>query len=299
MKNLHKITYSLILLALSSNSFADIIMDGEQAPTGYAGLSYPSQKTQDYNKSVDLSNLMADKIQSTAGKNKDDVNEMRQDALKEVAGQLGASSGLAFRMNQLKREVDTKSTELDQIFDFTKVTIDNGVLAPVLTEGLAAYAQDSDDQVRIADKMYKIESPAKFVSVYPTWRSYIRFAFPSFESPQSAYLPKNDTEKQIWDASVKEGWAKGIDQANRIFETSYSRLERDYLGMVKYKILLAEGLITPTVVAKQNLGITGGGREMSINDQVFRITDHSALNPNNKAWKVDYPVTNNVNGKLK
>lgn len=299
MKNLHKITYSLILLALSSNSFADIVMDGEQAPTGYAGLSYPSQKTQDYNKSVDLSNLMADKIQSTAGKNKDDVNEMRQDALKEVAGQLGASSGLAFRMNQLKREVDTKSTELDQIFDFTKVTIDNGVLAPVLTEGLAAYAQDSDDQVRIADKMYKIESPAKFVSVYPTWRSYIRFAFPSFESPQSAYLPKNDTEKQIWDASVKEGWAKGIDQANRIFETSYSRLERDYLGMVKYKILLAEGLITPTVVAKQNLGITGGGREMSINDQVFRITDHSALNPNNKAWKVDYPVTNNVNGKLK
>lgn len=299
MKNLHKITYSLILLALSSNSFADIVMDGEQAPTGYAGLSYPSQKTQDFNKSVDLSNLMADKIQSTAGKNKDDVNEMRQDALKEVAGQLGASSGLAFRMNQLKREVDTKSAELDQIFDFTRVTIDNGVLAPVLTEGLAAYAQDSDDQVRIADKMYKIESPAKFVSVYPTWRSYIRFAFPSFESPQSAYLPKNDTEKQIWDASVKEGWAKGIDQANRIFETSYSRLERDYLGMVKYKILLAEGLITPTVVAKQNLGITGGGREMSINDQVFRITDHSALNPNNKAWKVDYPVTNNVNGKLK
>lgn len=298
-----KINYKTITLSLltifSGLSYADIVMDGEQVPTGYAGLSYPSQKDYANNKPVDMQSLMADKIQSTALKNKDDVNEMRQDALKEVAGQLGASSGLAFRMNQLKRDIDGKSNELDSIFDFTKVTIDNGVLAPVLTEGLAAYAQDSDDQVRIADKMYKIESPAKFVSVYPTWRSYIRFSFPSFEQPQSAYLPKNDTEKQIWDMAVKDGWARGVDQANRIFETSYSRLERDYLGMIKYKILLAEGLITPTIVAKQNLGITGGGREMSINDQVFRITDHSALNPNNKAWKVDYPVTNNVNGKLK
>lgn len=291
----------LILASIFTNiSYAEITMDGEDVPTGYAGLSYPIQSPNDAKqKVVSLDSLMADKIESTAPKNKDNVNEMRQDAIKEVAGQLGASSGLAYRMRQLKADVDSKSNELDKMFDFNKVTIDNGVLAPVLTEGLSAYAQDSDDQVRIADKMYKIESPAKFVSVYPTWRTYIRFAFPSFETPQSAYLPQNDTERQIWNAAVKEGWAKGIDQANRIFETSYSRLERDYLGMIKYKILLAEGLITPTIIAKQNLGVTGGGHEMSINDQVFRITDHSALNPNNKAWKVDYPITNSVNGKLK
>lgn len=302
-KKINKTILSVILLSISQASFAAITMDGEELPTGYAGLAYPAQQPYPVGvqgkKSVQLNDLMADQIKNTAPKNKDDVNEMRQDAIREVATQLGASSGLAHRMSELKGQVDAKSSEMDKMFDFNKVTIDNGVLAPVLTEGLAAYSQDSDDQVRIADKMYKIEMPARFVSVYPTWRSYIRFSFPSFETPQNAYLPQNGTEKEIWDAAVKEGWSKGIDQANRIFESSYSRLERDYLGMIKYKILLAEGLITPTIIAKQNLGVTGGGREMSVNDQVFRITDHSALNPNNKAWSVDYPVTNNVNGKLK
>lgn len=294
---------SCVMTSLSFSCLAAITMDGDDVPVGYAGLSYPAQQPYPNNvntkKSVELKDLMSDQIKNTAPKNKDDVNEMRQDAIREVATQLGASSGLAHRMGELKKQVDQKSNQMDSMFDFTRVTIENGVLAPVLTEGLANYAQDSDDQVRIADKMYKIESPARFVSVYPTWRSYIRFSFPSFETPQNAYLPQNGTEKEIWDVSVKEGWNKGIDQANRIFENSYSRLERDYMGMIKYKILLAEGLITPTIIAKQNLGVTGGGKEMSINDQVFRITDHSALNPNNKAWSVEYPVTNNINGKLK
>ena len=227
------------------------------------------------------------------------MTEIRRDAIREIASSLGASSGLSSRMNQLKMETDVQALVLDALFDFKKLIIDNGVLAPVLTEGLANYSQSSADQVNIADKIYKIEAPAKFVSVYPTWRSYLRFSFPSFEVPNQAYLPKNDTEKAIWDASVKEGWSKGITQANRIYEASYAKMERDYLGMIKYNILLAEGLITPTIIAKQNLGITGGGREMAINNQIFRITDHSSLNPNSSDWKVEYPVTNQVSGKLK
>ena len=224
---------------------------------------------------------------------------MRRQALQEIAGALGASGGLSFRTNQIREEVDCYAVELDKLYDFKRMIIDNGVLPPVLTEGLANYAQESTDQVRIADKIYKIEERAKFVSVYPTWRNYLRFSFPSYEMPDAAYLPKNDAEKAIWDAAVKEGWEKGVKQANEIYETSYAKLDRDYKGMIKYKILLAEGLVTPTIIGKQNLGITGGGREMSINDQVFRIMDHSSLNPNKAEWKVEYPVSNNHEGTLK
>jgi defect-in-organelle-trafficking protein DotC len=301
-KKMNKLTVvAAVVLNMGAFGAANAQIVAKQPVAGYSGLGYPEpQQTQLANKNVPgLANLMSSQITADQVKDKESVSEMRKEALREVAGQLGASSGLAFRMNQLKRETDLKSVQLDTLFDFTKTTIDNGVLAPVLTEGLANYAQTSDDQVRIADKIYKIETPAKFVSVYPTWRSYLRFTFPSFETPAKAYLPQNDTEKAVWDIAVKEGWDKGVAQANRIYEASYSRLERDYLGMVKYKILLAEGLITPTIIAKQNLGITGGGKEMSVNDQVFRITDHSALNPDNKAWKVEYPVTNQVDNELK
>ena len=202
------------------------------------------------------------------------------------------------KQHNLKERADALS-RLMLNNDFKKLIIDNGVLPPVLSEGLSNYAQESTDQVRIADKIYKIEEKAKFVSVYPTWRNYLRFSFPNYEMPEPAYLPKNDAEKAIWDAAVKEGWDKGVKQANEIYEAAYAKLDRDYKGMIKYKILLAEGLVTPTIIGKQNLGITGGGREMSINDQVFRIMDHSSLNPNKSEWKVEYPVSNNQNGILK
>lgn len=301
-KKMNKLTVvAAVILNMGAFGVANAQILAKQPVAGYSGLSFPEpQQSQLANKNVPgLDNLMSNQITANQIKDKDSVSEMRKIALREIATQLGASNGLAFRMNQLKQETNVKAAELDRLFNFSHMTIDNGVLAPVLTEGLANYAQNSDDQVRIADKIYKIEIPAKFVSVYPTWRSYLRFSFPSFETPDKAYLPQNDTEKYVWDEAVQEGWKKGIAQANRIYENDYAKLERDYLGMVKYKILLAEGLITPTIIAKQNLGITGGGKEMSVNDQIFRITDHSALNPDNKAWKVEYPVTNQTDGELK
>ena len=297
-KQIKKVLALGILTCVINAAYAD----------GYPGINFPSQDNKEpiakgySNPAPQLDQLLSDSVRQDSNKQKEEVSEMRRQALIEIASALGASGGLASRMNEIKLDVNRNAARLDSIFDFrdpNKVLIADGVLAPVLTEGLSNYAQNSDDQVRIADKIYKIEAPAKFVSVYPTWRSYLMFTYPNYEMPPNAYLPKNTTEKAIWDEAVKEGWKKGIDQANNIFEASYNRLERDYKGMVKYKILLAEGLITPTIIAKQNLGVTGGGREMSINDQIFRISDHSALNPNKSDWKVEYPVTNNVNGVLK
>jgi defect in organelle trafficking protein DotC len=271
------------------------------AQSSFPGLNYPQPdvaKTKAA-QSSSMDDLLSGRITSKENNKKSEVSELRKQAIVEIATALGSSGGLAHRMKERRIELDTVADDMDRTFDFTKVTIDNGVMAPVLTEGLSNYAQESDDQVRIADKIYKIEAPAKFVSVYPNWRTYLTFAFPTYDTPSSAYLPKDDGEKQIWDESVKKGWATGVRQADRIVEASFNRLVRDYQGMVKYKILLAQGLITPTVIAKQNLGVTGGGKEMAINDQVFRISDHSALNPAQKDWKVEYPISNNQDGVLK
>lgn len=292
---------SLLSLSVGSAYAQSKKLSPEKETVSYPGLDYPQPqiRTTTESKTLGLNELLSENITARgAAAAKNDISEMRRQALVEIGFALGSSGGLADRMNQIKREIDAKSGQLDRLFDFTKLTIDNGVLAPVLTEGQANYTQTNPDQVRIQDKIYKIEEPAKFVSVYPTWRTYLRFSYPSYETPSGAYLPKNEAEKSIWDQAVKEGWQKGVMQANSIFEMSYSRLERDYKGMIKYKILLAEGLITPTIIAKQNLGVTGGGKEMAINDQIIRINDHSALDPNKKNWKVEYPVTNNTKGKL-
>ncbi len=290
MKSL-KLTMVATAMLLSTQAFAQ---------TTYPGLNYPQpdvgSKGQ-INQEVEMNDILSGGIASSAIE--DSIPQLKRQALEEVATALGASAGLSNRMKERRMEIEANSASLDSVFDFKKLTIDNGVLAPVLAEGISNYAQDSDDEIRVSDKIYKIEKPARFVSVYPTWRDYLVFFFPAYEKPNTAYLPVTDAEKKVWDAAVKKGWAKGRRQADSIVEASYNRLDRDYNGMILYKLLLAEGLVTPTVIAKQNLGVTGGGREMAVNDQVFRITDHSALNPNSKDWKVEYPITNNVNGQLK
>lgn len=290
MKSL-KLTMVATAMLLSTQAFAQ---------TTYPGLNYPQPDVGSrgqINQEVEMKDILSGGIASSAIE--DSIPQLKRQALEEVATALGASAGLSNRMKERRMEIEANSASLDAVFDFKKLTIDNGVLAPVLAEGISNYAQDSDDEIRVSDKIYKIEKPARFVSVYPTWRDYLVFAFPSYEKPNTAYLPVTSAEKKVWDEAVKKGWAKGRRQADSIVESSYNRLDRDYNGMILYKLLLAEGLITPTVIAKQNLGVTGGGREMAVNDQVFRITDHSSLNPNSKDWKVEYPVTNNVNGQLK
>lgn len=316
MKKTIKLSTLAITLAMSGMAMAQSVPTGQDNPAkfpggmapnyqgsnaqaSYQGLTHPKPQVEaNTHVAPSLSELMSGSI-SEKSQAAESVNEMKRAALVEIASAVGASAGASNRMKELKDMVNGHAARLDIMFDFKQMKLTEGVMLPVLTQGLGNYNKNSDDEVRISDKRFKIENPAKFVSVYPTWRNYLIFSLPTFEVPPSAYLPKTDAEKAIWDDAVKKGWDRGIQQANRIFETSYARLERDYMGMDLSKILMELKILTPTIVAKQNLGVTGGGREMDINDQVFRITDHSGLNPNQSTWSKDYPVTSNSDGNYK
>lgn len=242
------------------------------------------------------SNDAMDQVLSKNLNNKDDasskVSEIRKNVLVEFASSYGVSSGLNWELNRIKNtQLARNEVKFDQLYDFSRLIIENGVLPPVVQEGQSNYAQESPDEVRISDKTIGIVAHAKFVSVYPTWRDYLVFSIPEFEKPPKSFLPQNDAESALWDEWAKKGWESGVQQAKVMYQSSLSRLDRDYNGMLMFKILLAQGLVTPTLIAKHNLGVTGNGKEISINDQIFRIVDHSALVPNEKEWKVQYPVT--------
>lgn len=313
-KNLSKTIAALSVSLLCGSVYAQSVPTGKDNPAkfpngvsssgssysgpSYNGLSYPEpQISAKKEKDIPtLNELMSGSVTERA-KEKDEVSSIRKSALVEIATAMGASAGAASRMQELKVEVNKKSHELDKIFNFKEMRLADGVMLPVVMQSKANYNKNSDDEIMISDKRFIIDTPSKFVSVYPTWRSYLFLSLPTFDAPPSSVLPKNDTERAIWDNAVKEGWKRGVEQANRIFEASYARLEKDYLGMDLARILMELKLLTPTVLAKQNLGVTGGGREMDINSQVFRITDHSALNPNSGTWGTEYPITINNDGK--
>ncbi len=213
------------------------------------------------------------------------INPVRWQALYETALSLGATGALAWRSEQINMSLDKNAGQLNQIFDFNQLLLKDNVLPPVLAESDNSLNLASPDAIRIAAKTFKIVSPARFVTNPPNWRSYLTMSYPKPPVPDRSLLPKNKMEADVWNRFIREGWQNGIQQANSIFSANLSRLRRDYNGMVLYRKMLAQGMVSAPFVATADLGVTGDSKEMRIDDRVLRITAHSELQTDSSKWQ--------------
>lgn len=216
---------------------------------------------------------------------KEDQKIFRRLGLKETALSLGARSGLAARAKEINQTLLANERQLDNIFRFSALIMENNVLPPVLVESQQSLNLDNAHTIRLADKTYRIVEQAKFVTTPPNWRDYLLMHYDAPERPHDSLLPKNEEEQMIWDEFISEGWNKGIEQANTIYADNLARLRRDYAGMVLYRRLLAQNMVSLPFVAKTELGITGGGSEMRVNDRVLRITALPSLQAESDHWQ--------------
>lgn len=264
-----------------------LILTGcSSSTTGSLGFYNPALQNIDTTNLTELESLAQtnEKTLTTKGK---EINPIRLDGLKEIAMTLGAQGALAKRSEDLNKMLLAKRKEFDQIFDFRALMLKNDVLPPVILEGREILNLDNPDTIRIADKNYKIVQQAHFATNPPNWREYLLLDYHKPEVPDLTLLPrkKREIEIETWKKAVDEGWTQGTNQANQIFINNLARLRRDYKGMILYNKLLNENMISAPIVAKTQMGITGGGEDMSINDQFMRITAHPGLNPNGEEWQ--------------
>ncbi len=222
---------------------------------------------------------------TTVISNSDGVSSIRLQALQDTAMTIGAQSGLANHAKQLNVTLEKKATYLDQVFNFHALLLPHGVLPPILAEGREEFNLAADDSIRVSDRVYKIISQAHFVSTPPNWRDYLYLSYTSPDFPDRTLLPQSRKERAIWQKYVTLGWNEGARQCDAIFEQNLARLKRDFSGMVLYRQLLAQNMVSPPFVAKASLGVTGGGSELRVNDQVLRITAMPSLQSNTKRWK--------------
>lgn len=224
----------------------------------------------------------------------DGKNAYRFTSLKEVATGLGARGGLAWRYNQINNTLEVNSRKMDQVWSFRALLISKpyrgmdstnyAILPPVLSESSNTYDQQSDTRIILADHTYKMELPARFVAVAPTWRDYLVQKFDAPEMPHPSLLPKNSEERAVWKAAVNDGWNSGIKQADAIFTVNLNRLKRDYEGMVRYRKLLTMNMVSEPFVAESKNGVTGNGDELNIDERILMITATPRLNPNALQW---------------
>ncbi len=213
------------------------------------------------------------------------MGKIREMALRETALSLGAQSGLAARAKTIDDELTRQNRNLDAIYNFDALVLEHNVLPPVLLEGQNTFNLANTQTIRISDRTYKVVKQARFVTTPPNWRQYLWMDFNTPEYPNVTLLPKTREERQLWNHCVEKGWRNGVEQANSILEESIARIKEDFSGMILYRKLLAMNMVSPPFVSHTDLGVTGDGDEIRIDDRVLRITALPALNVNSKEWR--------------
>lgn len=216
--------------------------------------------------------------------------DIRGDAIKEAALSYGARGGLAWRTWHIRNELETRARYMDKVFDFRQLLIPapSGLLIepPVIAEAMDATLIDNQGMdAALADRVLNINKNAKIVSTARTWRSYLERQWGDVTPPPDILRPANNEEREIWRERVHEGWKRGVGQADEIFQSDLNKLVADFQGMVRYRSLLAQGMVSPPYATQTDRGITGGGNTMRIGDRALSITELPKLQTGYKKWQ--------------
>lgn len=220
-----------------------------------------------------------------------DISPVRVAQIQGAAAAYGAQAGMAAKAREINATLQARAQRYDRAFNFGALMLEPGFLPPVISEGRDAYRQPTDHEVRAADRIYRIEFPARLVNVAPTWRNYLPVPETTPMAPDPSVLPADRDEKNVWDQWAVEGWKQGEALAKATLEDNVGRLKRDFEGMVRFKALYEQGVVSKPLLARSTLGVTGGGDEMAVNDRIYRITEKAQLNAAPQRWQAPVPVT--------
>ena len=177
------------------------------------------------------------------------------------------------------------SSIMDTAFNFGPLLMTQGdalILPPVLTRAGASLRIESGETATAAQSSFELLSPARYVSVAPNWREFLMVdAFPEPEKANPAVMPKNDKERRIWRAAVREAWAQGLEEADQLFADNVARMARTYRGVMLYHLLTAQQLLSKVNTASAEVGMktSDNGNKLHIGQKVYRITAPSAFLP--------------------
>jgi defect-in-organelle-trafficking protein DotC len=217
--------------------------------------------------------------------------DIRRDAQKEAALSYGARGGLAKRNYQLAERLNGYEGVMDQVFNFRALLVKapSGLLIepPIVRESLENIFVNGDgSEAAVADAVLDINKQAKIVTAPRDWRNYLMPAYESEITPPPRVLwPKDDKEQAEWNTWVKQGWTAGYEQGEETFETNLNQLTSDYNGMVRYRLLLAQGMISAPFALHEDRGVTGTANLMRVGDRALRITGPSQFLTGSDLWK--------------
>ncbi len=218
--------------------------------------------------------------------------DIRRDAIREAAISYGARGGLASFPYKIRQELQARARYLDKIYDFRQFMIPgpSGMMIepPIITEGMNALLIENGGQTAaVSDRIYNIINNANIVSSPRNWRSYLEREWGDVEPPPDILRPETEEERRQWQELVAEGWEEGVKQADEIFQDDLNVLTADFQGMIRYRSLLAQGMVSPPYALQVDRGVTGNGEgdEMRVGDRAVQITGKPRLITGTDQWQ--------------
>ncbi len=214
---------------------------------------------------------------------------IRGEALKEAALSYGARGGLAWRTYYIRQEMNQNMSYMDRVFDFRNLLIPapSGLLVepPIISEDInAMIVNTTGSEAAVADRIYNFSENARIVTAPRSWRNYMERAWGNVEPPPDILRPNDKEERKKWVKWIRQGWNEGVKQANEIFEQDLNRLTADYRGMVRYRMLLAQGMVSPPYTLQVDRGVTGSATTLRIGDRAIQLTGMPSFVPGAETW---------------
>ena len=194
------------------------------------------------------------------------ASTIRGQALREAALSYGARGGLAARAFAINEMLRRHEAELDAAYDFSTLVVPLGggqtlMRPPVVTEAQMAFALGDGGQVaRETGRVYQITRRAELTSAPPNWRVYLVRTWTNPTPPpddlRSAHAGRSRTLEPVGFGRLGQGRAAAVE----IFLSDLGRLERDIVGMARYRVLLRAGLVEQPRVAFAHRAVQGRPR---------------------------------------
>lgn len=216
-------------------------------------------------------------------------DERRQAAMRDAAISYGMQSGLARREFELGRMMERYGRELDRVYRFDRLVISQDgflVAPPVVVETTEAFRRNTEgDRAVTARRVLRIERQAEVLGSAPGWRRYFDREWKAADPPSEVLFPRTREEERLWRGWVREGWADGKRLADETFASDLDRLDRDFNGIVTWRILEAQQMVTAPELEVRERAVVGGGTLMRVGERELVIRARARLNPVSEDWR--------------
>ena len=218
------------------------------------------------------------------------ADERRRAAMRDAAVSFGMQSGLVRRTHELQKMLVRFERQMDRVYRFDRLLIvRDGFLVspPVVVETNAAFSRGADGKrAASARRVLRIAREAEVLGGAPRWREYFERSWEAPRPPSGVLFPRTEEEEALWRGWVSEGWAEGTRLAEDTFEADLDRLNRDFVGIVTWRILERQRIVTAPGVEVSESAVVGGGAVMRVDERELRIREDARLNPVMEDWRV-------------